>query len=178
MNRRHHSPWIDRVAGAFLILICSISGSLAGQIRQFSEVGVNLTVPEDWKLDDGDTFGQVLLPQSQSQKKIRIHLTGCKNVSPAEAVCLGAETVREHRERLKLVPEAVLSSQPITTKHGFHGQRAEIGVKASDAPSYLTKCYFEGPHQRIFCICIYHYGDERFAQDALDMVTDTMTAIE
>lgn len=160
----------------FILALFAIGAipAYASQILTVEDVGVSIVVPDDWKHDSTDTFGFLIRPEGEKNKKIRIHLTGHKGISPAEAVQHGLEKVNETREKKNHPPEIILSSEPLTTKSGIMGQKAEVGQQGSNRPSYLTRIYFTKENGRIFCTCIYHYGDMDFSREAEKKIIESL----
>lgn len=146
--------------------------ALAGQTLIAKDAGVSIVVPDNWIHDDSDQFGYVIRPKDQQKEKIRIHLTGHKGVSPAKAVELGATKVNEMRKGRP--PEEILLQTPVKTKSGLTGEAAEI---SNGKTSYLTRIYFEKPDGRIFCVCVYHYGDMKFVKDAKRRIVGSLQVI-
>lgn len=138
------------------------------------EHGFALTVPDAWRHDPSDTFGFLIRPAGDRQKKIRIHPTGHKDVPPDEAARLGAEKIREVRTRQKQRQEAILSSEELVTDSGLKGHAVEVGDEGGS--SHLTRIYFQSGDGRIICVCIYHYGDTDFRTEARERVVRTLTA--
>ena len=128
------------------------------------DVGISIDVPDDWTHDQADQFGYAIRPKAEQKEKIRIHLTAHNGVSPEKAIDLGAAKVNEIRARRGLPPEKILSQKPIKTKSGLVGEAAEIAQ--SGEKSYLTRIYIQRPDGTIFCVCIYHYGNMKFAKEA------------
>ena len=162
-------------------VLCAILGlgflamaARAGTTHHIPDSGVSVQFPDDWRHDSSDRFGYVIRFGDDKQRKIRIHLTNHKNISPAEAVERSAERIRIRREEQNHIPEIVLSSTPIITDSGIRGQSAEVGQQGENGPAYLTRVYFERPDKRIFCICIYHHGDKAFARQVRDSVVRTL----
>ncbi len=152
----------------------AMAGVQAGTTHHVPDSGVSVQFPDDWCHDSSDKFGYVIRFGADKHRKIRIHLTGHKNLSPAEAVERSAERIRIKREEQNQIPEIILSSTPIVTDSGIRGQSAEVGQQGEDGPAYLTRIYFERPDGHILCICIYHYGDEAFAKQARDLAVKTL----
>lgn len=162
----------------FLILtflFASIAILKATQTFIVEDVGVSIRVPDNWKHDETDTFGYVLRPGSDARQKIRIHLTAHKNISPEEAVKRSAAKIKEIRNEKKHGPEDILSSTQVTTASGINGQKAIVGQQGIDGPPYLDRYYFEMPDGRIFCVCVYHYGDPTFSRNAGKIIMETLS---
>ncbi len=132
----------------------------------------SINVPDNWTHDDADQFGYAIRPKNDQKEKIRIHLTAHNGVSPEKAIELGAAKVTEMRARKGLPPEEILSQKSIKTKSGLTGAAAEIAQ--SGEKSYLTRIYVQRPDGRIFCLCIYHYGDMKFAKEAKNRILGSL----
>lgn len=162
---------------ALFFLLATVSFLPAGQMVTFPEVGAQMIVPDDFQVDASESFGLVLRPEGEKNKKVRVHLTAQKNVTPSEAVSRGAEIVNERRQKQKLPPEKILAREPLTTKSGLHGEAATVGWERSPDEPYLTRCYFPNADGRIFCVCIYHWGDKLFARRMMRDVLPTLRLI-
>ena len=163
---------------SFLVLLAFLGTTslcIAAQTITVDDVGVSIEIPDDWKQSDKDTFGTVVSPASEDNKKIRIHLTAHKGIPAAEAVQRSAEKIEEIRNEKGQRPEQLVSSTPIRTKTGIEGQKAIIGHEGLLAAPYLNRYYFEQPDGRIFCVCVYHYGDPKFSADAEQMIIATLS---
>ena len=158
-----------------LALLGATSLGIAAQIVTVDNVGVSIEIPDDWMRSEKDTFGTVIAPKGEENKKIRIHLTAHKGVPPAEAVQRSAEKIDEIRSERGHRPEQVISSTPITSETGISGQKAIVGQQGIDGPPYLNRYYFERSDGRIFCVCVYHYGDSKFSSDAEQMIIATLS---
>ena len=156
-------------------LFGATSVGIAAQIITVDDVGVSIEIPDDWMRSEKDTFGTAIAPKGEENKKIRIHLTAHKGIPPAEAVQRSAEKIDEIRSERGHRPEHVISFTPITTETGISGQKAIVGQQGIDGPPYLNRYYFERPDGRIFCVCVYHYGDPRFSSDAEQMIIATLS---
>lgn len=163
---------------SFLVLLAFFGATslcIAAQTITVGDVGVSIEVPDDWKQSEKDTFGTVIAPAKEENKKIRIHLTAHKGIPAAEAVQGSAEKIDEIRSDRGHRPEQVISSTPIMTQTGISGQKAVVGQQGIDGPPYLNRYYFERPDGRIFCVCVYHYGDPKFSSDAEQMIIATLS---
>ena len=159
----------------FVFLFAGAAILKATQTFTVEDVGVSIRVPDDWRHDETDTFGYVLRPINDTKRKIRIHLTAHKNISPEEAVKRSAEKIKEIRNERTHGPEDILSSKPLTTASSIKGQKAIVGQQGIDGPSYLDRYYFERPDGRIFCVCVYHFSDPTFSRDAEEVIMETLS---
>ena len=146
--------------------------AFADQTLTARDVGVTINVPDNWIHDDADHFGYAIRPKDEQKENIRIHLTAHAGRSPEKAIELGAAKVNEIRARKGLPPEKILTQKPIKTKSGLAGAAAEIAQ--SGEKSYLTRIYIQHPDGRIFCVCIYHYGDMKFAKEAKNRILGSL----
>lgn len=144
------------------------------RILMLEDIGASIQVPDDWTVDSGDTFGHVIRPAGEEKVKVRIHLTSHKNVSSKEAVQSSADRIDEIRRERGHPPEQIISSSTIQTTSGIKGQKAVVGQQGIDGPPYLTRYYFEGRGGRIFCVCVYHYGDAAFSGKAERIIMETL----
>lgn len=162
----------------FLVLLGlfgATSFCIAAQIITVDDVGVSIVIPDDWIRSEKDTFGTLIAPRGEENKKIRIHLTAHKGIPPAEAVQRSAEKIDEIRSERGHKPEQVISSTPLASETGISGQKAIVGQRGIDGPPYLNRYYFERPDGRIFCVCVYHYGDPKFSSDTEQMIVATLS---
>lgn len=158
-----------------LALFGAAACGMASQVISVGDVGVSIEIPDNWKQNDKDTFGVVVAPEEEKNKKIRIHLTEHKGIPAAEAVQRAAEKIDEIRREGGHTPEWVISSTPVTTESGISGQKAVVGQQGIDGPSYLNRYYFERADGRIFCVCVYHYADPKFSADSEQMIIATLS---
>ena len=160
---------------AILILLLGFMPLLrADQAFVVENLGVLVTMPNGWTHDESDKFGFVLHPLNDNKRKIRIHLTSHKNISPSQAVIHASEIVNKRKSEINRGSEVILSSTPVVTKSGINGQRAVVGQQGPEGPSYLDRYYFEMSDGRIFCVCVYHYGDMRFSKMAGANIMETL----
>lgn len=163
---------------ALLVLLALFgvtSLGIAAQIITVDDVGVSIEIPDDWMRSGKDTFGTVIAPKNEENKKIRIHLTAHKGIPPAEAVQRSAEKIQEIRNEKGQRPEQLISSTPITTKTEIEGQKAIVGQQGVLSAPYLNRYYFKRAGGRIFCVCVYHYGDPKFSSEAEQMIIATLS---
>lgn len=165
---------LSKFLPAMLCLLVSASFLPAGQIVKFEAVGAQMEVPDDFQIDASDRFGTVLRPEGAKSQKVRVHLTSQKNVTPSEAIIRGSETVDEWRQKKKLPPEKILPRESLTTRSGLRGEAAVVGWERSPDAPYLTRCYFPNADGRIFCVCIYHWGEEDFIRTMMRDVLPTL----
>ena len=156
-------------------LFAASSFTFAPQTILVPDVGVSLRIPDDWKQNENDKFGIVICPATEEKKKIRIHLTAHKGMPAKEAVQRCLDKINEARIAKGQAPEAIISSTPITTRTGIAGQKAIFGQQDDLATAYLNRYYFERPDGRLFCVCVYHYGDLKFSADAERMIITGLT---
>jgi len=160
---------------AILAFFGAAAFGMAAQIISVDDVGVTIEIPDNWKQSDKDTFGVVVAPAIGGNKKIRIHLTEHKGIPAAEAVQRSSDIIDDIRKEKGQRPEHIVSSTPITTKTGIEGQKAIVGQQGVLGAPYLNRYYFERPDGRIFCVCVYHYGDPKFSADAEQMIIATLS---
>jgi hypothetical protein len=155
----------------FLTLSMSIH---AAQTFTVVDVGISISMPDDWIHDSKDSFGFLIHPANEDRKKIRLHYTEYKGISAEEAMLRAVEKIKKIREENKNDTEHLLGSVPITTKSGIKGQKATLGTAGVAGPSYLDRYYFEKPDGKIFCVCVYHLGDAAFAEASEKNIVETL----
>jgi hypothetical protein len=146
----------------------------AAQIFSVNEVGITISMPDDWIHDANDSFGFLIRPSKEERKKIRLHDTQHKNISAEEAVLRAVEMIKKTREKNEVEPEYLLGSSPVITKSGIKGHKAILGTAGLTGPSYLHRYYFEKPDGKIFCACVYHLGDAAFAESSEKNILETL----
>lgn len=156
-----------------LLVLPSLLTASAAQSRAdhtVSAEGFAITLPDAWTHDPTDTFGFLIRPAGEKQKKVRIHATGRTDASPVEAANFGTEKIREIRSLQKKPQETILSSTEIMTDSGITGYAMEVGGETS----HLTRIYFKARNGNIVCVCIYHFGDKNFGAEARERVVRSL----
>jgi hypothetical protein len=159
---------------AFFIFLTLSLPMQAAQTFTVSDVGITISMPDDWIHDAKDSFGFLIHPVKEERKKIRLHLTAHKGITAEEAVLRAVKKIKEIREKNKNGPEHLLGSVPVTTQSGIKGQKAILGTAGPKGPSYLDRYYFEKPDGKIFCVCVYHLGDVVFSRSAEKSIIETL----
>jgi len=157
-----------------LLLLVSVSLVRGSQAFIVEDIGVLITMPNTWQYDETDSFGYVLRPLNDNKRKIRIHLTDHKNIPLDEAVRRASANVNKTRKGKEYGFESILSSEPFTTASGITGRKAVIGNQGVDGPSYLDRYYFQMLDGRVFCVCVYHYGNLRFSKNVQEVIMNTL----
>lgn len=170
-----HHPGTMKPFLVLLAIVPTLASVHATQVITAGEAGVTIEVPDDWKVNENDPLGLAMAPAQEKHKKLRLHLTAYKGVSAEEALQRSAQRIGEFKKAKNQRPEHILSITPVTTKSGIRGQKA---VVSDQGQPYLDRYYFERPDGRIFCVCVYHYGDSEFSEKSEKMILFTLSLMK
>lgn len=158
-------------------VVSTLAFAHAAQVITAKEAGVTIEVPDNWKINENASFGIAVAPAQEKHKKLRLHLTAHKGVSAEEALQRSAQKIGEFKKASNQRPESILSVTPVTAKSGIRGQKAAVCQQGNSKP-YLDRYYFERPDGRIFCVCVYHYGDSEFSEKSEKMILFTLSLMK
>ncbi|CAN5676551.1 hypothetical protein BH09VER1_BH09VER1_02420 [soil metagenome] len=161
-----------------LVSVQRILPYTATEVRMVREVGVSLRFPVGWRHEEKDKFGYVMKPFGEGRQKVRIHFTGYKDCTPAEAARRAEESIAKKRADQKMPQEEIRSTTPIETKSGLKGVRVTVANEKSAAAPYLYRCYFRKPDGAIFCVCLYSFGDEGFAKEGEEIIVNSLKLVK